>query len=200
MRLRDISDVSERPRDGRWLWERKVNRQTWNRKRQRGGVRPSRAGGRALQMLQKSSEADNVLPRLPRGPRLQWSFLIWVSSKLVLQGSAARAVALLASAVSHLLGTSCGGSATLNATVSKHTAAILARSLPAFVVLTALLNGLLTPWAILPEFEVTLNISTSNTTESREMQTDHKGQRMTARWYKLTPNTWKLSTKTHKAT
>lgn len=78
-----------------------------------GCVRPSRAGGQVLQMLRKSSEADNVLPRLPRGPRLQWSFLIWVSSKLVLRGSAVLAVLLLASAVAHLLRTSCAGIDTL---------------------------------------------------------------------------------------
>jgi len=36
--------------------------------RQRRGVRPSWAGGTAIQMLQRSSEADNVLLRLPPGP------------------------------------------------------------------------------------------------------------------------------------
>lgn len=65
-------------------------------------MKPSKAGGGAVQMLQRSSEADNVLPRLPQGPRLQWRVLIWVSSKLVLQESAVLAVVLLASAVFHL--------------------------------------------------------------------------------------------------
>lgn len=37
-------------------------------KRQGRGVRPSWAGGRDVQMLQRSSEAENVLPRLPPEP------------------------------------------------------------------------------------------------------------------------------------
>lgn len=84
-------------------WVGKLQTKPRNKKRQRSGVRPSRAGGGALQMLQRSSEADNVLPRLPQGTRLQRSVLIWVSSKPVLQGSAVLAVVLLSSAVSHLL-------------------------------------------------------------------------------------------------
>lgn len=90
------------------------------KKRQRSGMNPSKAGGRALQMLQRSNDADNVLPRLPQGLRLQWRVLIWVSSELVLQGSAVLAVVLLASAVSHLLVTSHGCIGSLNTTESTY--------------------------------------------------------------------------------
>lgn len=83
-------------------------------------MNPSKAGGRALQMLQRSNDADNVLPRLPQGLRLQWRVLIWVSSELVLQGSAVLAVVLLASAVSHLLVTSRGCIGSLNTTESTY--------------------------------------------------------------------------------
>lgn len=83
-------------------------------------MNPSKAGGRALQMLQRSNDADNVLPRLPQGLRLQWRVLIWVSFELVLQGSAVLAVVLLASAVSHLLVTSRGCIGSLNTTVSTY--------------------------------------------------------------------------------
>lgn len=116
MPLRHVSDLSKSLCYVHGVRGRKVNKQTWHKKRQSSGVRSSRAGGGGLQMLH-SSEADNVLPRLPQGPRLQWSVLIWVSSKLVLQGSAVLTVILLVSAVSHLLVTSCGNIDTLKITV-----------------------------------------------------------------------------------
>lgn len=46
----------------------------WGKKRPRRGVRPSWAGGRGVQMLQRSGEADNVLPRLPPGPDYSGAF------------------------------------------------------------------------------------------------------------------------------
>lgn len=114
MLLRRVSDVSKCRCYVHGVRARKANRQTWNKKKGRAVVWGlSRAGGGGLQMLHRSSEADNVLPRLPQGPRLQWSVLIWVSSKLVLQGSAVLTVIPLASAVSHLLVTSCGNIDTL---------------------------------------------------------------------------------------
>ncbi|CAB1461089.1 unnamed protein product [Pleuronectes platessa] len=69
-------------------------------------------------MLQRSSEADNVPPTLPQGRLLQWSVLIWVSSRRVLQGSAVLTVVLQGSAVSHLLVTSMDAGNTDTSSVS----------------------------------------------------------------------------------
>lgn len=57
----------------------------------------------------RRSQADNVLPRLPQGPRLRRSVLVWVGSRPGLLGSAVLAVVPASSAVSQLLWTSVPG-------------------------------------------------------------------------------------------